>query len=185
MCNLTLLLLFRLIIQDFYKFYIKGQKESSSATTRPSYMYILKHCGAQCFNVFLTFFVTLTLFPAILSTINQSGSTFSEKYFTPVFCFLNFNLFAMIGNLLPNYFIYPKPKYLWVPVCLRLLFIPFFLFCNFKPNTYGVYFANDWFFIIGTLLMGLTHGHLSSLGMMYASKTVEEQHSPIAGMLSA
>lgn len=99
----------------------------------------------------------------------------------------------MIGNMLPNYFVkkngeenlFPGPDHLWIPVCLRLLFIPFFLFCNYKPKTYGIYFENDAFFIIGTLLMGLSHGYLSSLGMMYAPKTVTQEHSSIAGMLSA
>lgn len=154
---------------------------------RPSYMYILKHCGIQCLNVFLTFFVTLVLFPSILSSIKQSSPNYliNDIYFTPVFCFLNFNLFAMIGNILPNYFVVPSANHLWIPVSLRLLFVPFFLFCNYKPNVYTVYLANDWWFIIGTFLMGLSHGYLSSLGMMYAPKTVKSEHAPIAGMLSA
>lgn len=136
-------------------------------------MYILKHCGEQCFNVYLTFFVTLSLFPSILSTTDQNNKTFfSPKYFTSVFCFLNFNFFAMVGNILPNFIKFPSSKRLWIPVCLRLLFIPFFLFCNYKNSVYPVYFVNDCWFIIGVVLLGLSHGYLSSLGMMFAPETV-------------
>lgn len=156
-------------------------------SARPSYMYILKHCGIQCFNVFLTFFVTLLLFPAVLAAIKRTDKNFflDDTFFSPVCCFLNFNLFAMIGNITPNYFKTPSPEHLWIPVLLRTLFIPFFLFCNFKPTTYPLLIPSEWMFILGTSLMGLTHGHLCSLGMMYAPKTVAKEHSPIAGMLSA
>lgn len=60
----------------------------------------------------------------------------SDKYFLPVLCFLNFNLLAMIGNLLATERL-PRipPNRLWIPVVLRLLFIPFFLFCNYSPDT--------------------------------------------------
>ncbi|KIH52910.1 hypothetical protein ANCDUO_16979, partial [Ancylostoma duodenale] len=27
----------------------------------------------------------------------------------------------------------PKPRFLWIPVVLRMLFIPFFMFCNYQP----------------------------------------------------
>jgi len=173
----------------FYRFYTQGEQDDSTSgkapAVRPSYMYILKHCGEQCLNVFLTFFVTLILFPAVLSNIKQTGTAFDSSYFSPICCYLNFNVSAVIGNILPNYFIWPKAKHLWIPVVLRLLFIPFFLFCNFKPARYGVYFANDLYFILGTFLMGLSHGYLSSLGMMNAPKTVAKEHSQIAGQLSA
>ena len=150
-------------------------------------MYILKHCGVQCFNVFLTFFITLLLFPAIVSKIKANDQSFflSSKFFSPVCCFLNFNFFAMIGNVLPNYIKSPSPQRLWLPVLLRVLFIPFFLFSNYKPHIYPHLFTNEWLFIFGIMLFGLTHGHLCSLGMMYAPKTVAKEHSPIAGMLSA
>ena len=80
-------------------------------------------CFPQCFNVFFTFFVTLTIFPAIhagnkelhmeclggnfkrylFSEIAQTNKNFAvpEKYFSAITCFLTFNLAAFVGNLLP------------------------------------------------------------------------------------
>ena len=172
--------------QDFYRFHTT-KDETVAETARPSYMYILKHCGIQCFNIFITFFVTLLLFPTVLSGIKATNPNFlfGPILFLPVCCFLNFNFFAMIGNILPNYVRSPSPQHLWIPVCLRALFIPFFLLSNYKPHIYPLLFTNEWLYILGVMLFGLTHGHLCSLGMMYAPKTVAKEHAPIAGMLSA
>ncbi|VDM64722.1 unnamed protein product, partial [Angiostrongylus costaricensis] len=41
--------------------------------------------------------------------------------------FLNFNVFASIGSLSANYIQMPSPRFLWIPVLLRILFIPFFI----------------------------------------------------------
>lgn len=59
--------------------------------------------------VFLTFFVTLSLFPAIVSDIqlypnNRAYDFFlPQNLYVPVITFLNFNVFATIGNVLANY----------------------------------------------------------------------------------
>uniref|UniRef100_A0AC35TH48 Equilibrative nucleoside transporter 1-like n=1 Tax=Rhabditophanes sp. KR3021 TaxID=114890 RepID=A0AC35TH48_9BILA len=68
-----------------------------------------------------------------------------------------------------------------------LLFIPFFCFCNFRPNrrTWNVWFENELWYIIGTLVLAITSGYFSSLIMMYAPKRVDVSKSHIAGMLSA
>ena len=154
----------------------------------PPYLSILKKAWLQCFNVFMVFFVTLSLFPAIHASIKPLGDSFiSRTYYTPVTCFFVFNFSAMLGNIIPNYICFPGPKYLHIPVLLRLLFIPFFLFCNSKPldRTWPVFFRSDWIYIPGAFLMGLSSGYFSSLSMMYAPKSVESEHSPTAGMMAA
>jgi len=55
---------------------------------------------------------------------------------------------------------------------LRAVFIPFFMFCNFKPEkrTLPVLFGNDYVYCVGGLLMALTNGYFSSLSMMFAPR---------------
>jgi hypothetical protein len=59
--------------------------------------------------VFLTFFVTLALFPAVVSNIplyptDRTYDFFLPKdLYIPATTFLNFNVFATAGNVIANY----------------------------------------------------------------------------------
>lgn len=48
-----------------------------------------------------------------------------------------------------------------------------------------IYILNDWAYWVIAVLMGLSSGYLSSLGMMYAPQTVKPQHAVTAGMFAA
>lgn len=149
---------------------------------------VFKKTWVQCLNVFMVFFVTLSIFPAVHANIVTSGDLqIPHKYFSPVTCFLTFNVCAMLGNLIPNWFSRPGPKFLWIPVFARLLFIPFFLLCNYNPATrqWPVYITSDYAYLAGGILLGLTSGYFSSLCMMYAPGCVEPQHAATAGMMAA
>jgi len=66
----------------------------------------------------------------------------------------------------------PGPRWTWLPVMLRALFIPFFMFCNFKPEkrTLPVLFGNDYLYCFGGILMAVSSGYLSSLTMMFSPR---------------
>lgn len=148
---------------------------------------VLLKCWPQCLNVFLTFYVTLALFPSILADIKQLQGIFDNKYFTPVACFFVFNLFAMIGNLISGWTTWPGKHKVWIFVLARFLFVPFFLFCNFHPESrhWPVLITNDIIFVIGNILFAVTSGYLSSLCMMFASSDLQPDEAPKAGMLAA
>ena len=61
---------------------------------------------------------------------------------------------------------------MWLPIVLRGLFIPFFMFCNFKPDKRNVpvLIANDYAYCVGGIVMAFTSGYFSSLAMMYAPR---------------
>lgn len=42
-----------------------------------------------------TFMLTIAVFPTLVSMYEPSDDLLPKKYFLPVFCFLNFNLFGM------------------------------------------------------------------------------------------
>lgn len=75
--------------------------DGGSQTSRRSiaqYRLVLKEIWLECFNVFLTFFVSLLLFPAVQQAVQPLRSLVPALYFAPLFTFANFNLFAMLGK---------------------------------------------------------------------------------------
>lgn len=192
---------FALPLNRFYRYNerrIQRQEEENKSNTRKDaskgrtpYFYILKKCAPQCFNVFFIFFITLSVFPTVYSDITVIDENFiiPPKFFVTVTCFLTFNFFAMVGNMLPGLYSFPGPRWLWIPVVMRVLFIPFFLLCNYHPGgaerVLPVLISNDWAYWIGGVLLGLTSGYYSSLAMMYCPGTVEPEYAGIAGMFGA
>lgn len=82
----------------------------------------------------------------------------------------------MVGSFLPSFITWPGPKYLWIPTALRLLYIPFYLFCNYHvadiKRILPVLITNDWVYWIVAVTMALTSGYYSSLAMMYTPRLV-------------
>ena len=85
----------------------------------------------QCWNVFFTFFVTLTVFPGVMCSVQQSKSSFiaDPQYFMPVATIFNFAFFAFLGNLIPFACVQvPFSDIWWRPIA-------FTSFCNFFPGS--------------------------------------------------
>lgn len=196
-CFGSFFILPRLPFYDYYSEKAKT-KENDEVTAISSskwdlYYEVFKKVWPQCLNVWLVFFVTLAVFPAIMADVQPSPSNgrydfFVPEYlFTPIFTYLWFNTFAAVGSFLANFFQLPSPKHLFIPVVARLLFIPLFIFCNYRPSlrTWPIWFENHWFFIIFGFLMSLTNGYFSSVGMMYAPRSVEPSKAQVAGMMAA
>lgn len=192
---------FALPLNRFYRHYeLKEQKEEEQRKRQRAgisepipYTYILKKGMPQFYNVFMLFFVTLAIFPAIHSAVKRSDENFfvSDALYTDVTCFLTFNIMAMLGSVLPSFVMWPSPKYLWIPITLRLLYIPFYLFSNYQPGgedfkrIFPVLVTNDWVYWIVAVTFGLTSGYFSSLAMMYAPRCVEDRYAGPAGMFAA
>ncbi|XP_045506319.1 equilibrative nucleoside transporter 1 [Colias croceus] len=151
------------------------------------YGIIFRQAFLQLYNVFIVFFVTLTVFPAVHSDIKPMTPGFLGNNFVRLTCFLTFNVTAMIGSATASLFQFPGPRWLSVFTTLRILFIPLFLLCNYHPlgrtRTLPVMVNNDWVYWLLAVLLGWSSGHGSSLGMMYVSGTVAPEHAPTAGML--
>ncbi|CAH1784010.1 unnamed protein product [Owenia fusiformis] len=195
---------FALPLLKFYRFYKKKAETSKNVSVEegevaisspPPYFHIFKQTFKQMFSIFFTFFVTLTIFPAIQADVKKSDPAFfiPDEYFTPVTCFLFFNAFAVLGNLTTEWVRKPGPKYLWIAVLIRgVIAIPFFMLCNYRPATrsFPAYISGlwgDYVYMVGGILMALTSGYFSSLGMMYAprTETLDTKHAGVAAMMSA
>lgn len=156
----------------------------------PKYLFILGCIWPQLLNILLVYGVSLSLFPAVSAHIGSTDGLLSERYFTPVFCFLFFNVFAMVGNLTAQYIQWPGPRYLMIFTVARLGLIPMFLLCNYQlddgwTRKWPVHLAHDWMFIAVMVLLAWSSGYLSSLAMMYIPRSVPSHLSSTAGMLGA
>ncbi|XP_065318730.1 equilibrative nucleoside transporter 3-like [Gordionus sp. m RMFG-2023] len=138
------------------------------------YSSVFNKIWVQCFGVFFCYFITLTIFPAIQVHIARKNSNFfiPDKYFDAILTFLNFNVFSLIGNLITEKIKMPSPKWVWLPILLRTVFIPLFLFCNYRPDIrkFPVWIKNDYVYALLGIVLSVTHGYFSSLTMMYAPR---------------
>uniref|UniRef100_A0A1B0AKG3 Uncharacterized protein n=1 Tax=Glossina palpalis gambiensis TaxID=67801 RepID=A0A1B0AKG3_9MUSC len=95
----------------------------------------------------------------------------------------------MLGSLTTTFVRWPKPKYLWILVLMRIIFVPLFLVCNYLPKgvkrKLPVLITNEWLYWIIAIIMSYSSGYLQSLGMMYAPKTVSPKYQTTAGMFAA
>ena len=132
----------QLLFQRFFRYhdhiYSKAlqEKKKSGRQLRVihsiPFLKIFRQCLPQCINIFLIFFVTLTVYPSVcsgncnisihivcnilisgtwyfisnilISEVHMAHSDFviPNEYFIPVTCFLTMNLFAVFGNLCPS-----------------------------------------------------------------------------------
>ncbi|CAI4225703.1 unnamed protein product [Auanema sp. JU1783] len=186
--------------QAFYRFYSEKAEETRQAEARlkgppglDDYVSAFKQGYPQFINVFLVFFVTLTIFPGMMLNITPNGK--GEEYdfflpkhlFQPITTFLLFNVFAFFGSLLAGWKQAPAPGKLWIPVFARLLLIPFYLFSNYYVNerTLPVFFGNVYLYILVSIVMSVSNGYYSGMAMMYANTTVDESKQRLAGCMAA
>jgi len=152
-----------------------------------SFSRVFKEIYHLMFAVWFVFFITLALFPAVMSDVWPVELPMGRSMWAAVFCFLFFNLFATLGNLTTEFIRWPNARWLNVLVILRLAFVPLMVMGNYRPcgRTCPMYVDNDFVFIATAVLFSFTSGYCSSLAMMYAPKRVAPGDAPIAGMVMA
>ena len=120
------------------------QKMSSLAIVQRIWVWII--------SVFICFFVTLAVFPAITVLVQSttSGNQWSDKYFIPVGCFLVFNIGDYVGRMMASIIKWPQATHggsliVLIISLLRIAFIPLFLLCNARPNGRSVTDVSSYF----------------------------------------
>ncbi|XP_053244490.1 equilibrative nucleoside transporter 3 isoform X1 [Podarcis raffonei] len=152
---------------------------------------ILKEMGVLGFCVFYVYFISIIIFPAISSSIESvdkvPGSLWTDKYFTPLTSFLLYNFADWCGRQITVWIQAPGPKSKLLPalVLLRTFFVPVFMLCNFQPRKHiaKVFFTQDAYPVVFTVLLGFSNGYLNTLAMMYGPKVTPKELSEAAGVL--
>jgi len=135
-------------------------------------------------TIFTTFTVTLILFPSVCVLVESvdkgHGNSWSDVYFTPVACFLVYNIGDYVGRFLSTTIPWPKDPEsgaypMMVASILRIAFIPLFLFCNASPQNRSLtdaYFKSDTAYIVLMVLFSVSNGYIQSVAMMFGPKTL-------------
>ena len=83
----------------------------------------------------------------------------------------------MVGNFASFKWKHPGPRHIWIVVVLPTLFVPFLMFCNYKPDVRRtpVFFHHDAFHGVTSALIGFSNGYLLTLLMeQIAKKSADE-----------
>ena len=159
----------------------------------PPYWKIFCIVSRMALSVCFIFFVTLAVFPSVTSdieSVNKSdGTKWTNELFSPLTCFLLFNLGDLTGRTLAALISFPTPKSWWIPVLsiARVAFIPLFAFCNYHPHHrhYPVFFKADYYPVIFMVIFSVSNGYLGTKCMMYGPNLVPPQHAETAGTIMA
>ncbi|EMP39245.1 Equilibrative nucleoside transporter 2 [Chelonia mydas] len=154
---------------------------------RPSVFGVLRKIWLLALCIVMVFTVTLSVFPAITATVTSTSESRQwSEFFTPVCCFLLFNVMDWMGRSVTSCCLWPEKRLWLLPVLvgLRFLFVPLLMLCRAEPRTrLPVLFHQDAWFILFMLPFSLSNGYFVSLTMCLAPKQVLPQESELAGAI--
>ncbi|XP_074640650.1 equilibrative nucleoside transporter 3-like isoform X2 [Tubulanus polymorphus] len=174
-----------------YRVYESPAVTELQVVVKMPYLKVFKKIWIQLFNASITRFISLSIFPYILGNIQRINPEFAvvDNYYTELFGFVLFWFVTASASTLPQHYQWPPMKWLIIVAVGRLVFIPYFMFCNYRPEyrSLPVLLDNDWAVVIGIILFGFSYGYLAGLTMMYCKKAAGENqiYMRIAGMMSS
>lgn len=166
---------------------MNGRNGAVQAKPKASVVGVLRKIWQLALCIVLVFSVTLSVFPAITANVTSvSENKTWKKFFTPICCFLLFNVMDWLGRSATSYFLWPEKNLpaLFSMVGLRLLLIPLLLLCNIPERSYlPVLFHQDAWFILYMMVFSLSNGYFVSLTMCLAPKQVQPHERELAGAI--
>ncbi|XP_074641609.1 equilibrative nucleoside transporter 2-like [Tubulanus polymorphus] len=177
LCLISFILLRK---SEFYRSHysdklVMNEDESKAEMVLP-YWKVFKLIWPQLFDVWFQRFIAGAIVPALLADIEKVDSNFliPDYYYTDIMCYLFVNFCICFGNFFVFFIHKPKSLYVIYFQMVRILFIPYFMLCNYRPETRSsnlpVLLKNDWAFLAGVIVFGTTNGHFSGLTMMYSKQ---------------
>lgn len=136
---------------------------------------ICKKVGKYSVTCSVTPFITLMMFPAVLSMLKpkKQQGLWSEKYFLLFAVFLVYSVGDVVGRLTSSVLKWPGKKIIMPCAFFRFVFILLILMCNLQPRTLPVWFEGDIWPAIFCGILSISHGHFQSLAMSYAPQEVD------------
>ena len=118
----------------------------------------------QAFNVAITFFITLSLFPGVTTAVTTETPALQRGWYQIIMLTM-FMVFDFLGRTLPRWFQWISAERLWIWVVIRLVFYPLFILCVKSPV-----FAHDAIPIAIEIIFAFTNGYFgSTLVVWYGS----------------
>lgn len=121
------------------------------------------------FAAFYSAVITLSLFPAITTLIEPTGTHINPLVFNALH-FLVFNIADLIGRGLASTPFFPtNSTALAIYSLARTIFVPLFLVCN-TSGQWPTIIASNAVYMFILFLFGLTCGHTTTLALVFASE---------------
>ncbi|XP_020285333.1 equilibrative nucleoside transporter 1 [Pseudomyrmex gracilis] len=155
-----------------------------------SYRRIIKRIWHYGVSIFLVFFISLAVYPAVTVLVESQykgkGHAWNDIYFVPVVTYLIFSTGDYVGRVLSGIFQWPKGKP-WLVMFMsvaRGIFVPVLMFCNAQPRHHiPVYIHNDIYYILITIVFAVSNGYLCNLTFILAPTVVDSQEKEIASAM--
>uniref|UniRef100_UPI00358F1CC0 equilibrative nucleoside transporter 1-like n=1 Tax=Myxine glutinosa TaxID=7769 RepID=UPI00358F1CC0 len=147
---------------------------------------VFRKLWVMALSVTTVFWVTISVFPVVTGRVQTiSTNEYWVKFFSPVCCFLLFNVADLFGRSFTAFVMWPREKSRLLPlfVLLRIVFIPLFLLCNIQKSLLPTIFHHDAFFILFMIVFGTSNGYLASLAMAYGPRTIKGREAETAGSI--
>ncbi|XP_063975282.1 equilibrative nucleoside transporter 2 [Diachasmimorpha longicaudata] len=157
---------------------------------KTNYVNILKRIWPYALGIFLTFFVTMSVYPAITVLVESKnkgkGYAWNDIYFVPVITYLTFSCGDYIGRILAGIFLWPKGKP-WLIVIfalIRAIFVPALMFCNAQPRHHlPVYITDDVYYMLLTIIFAIGNGYLCNIAFILVPTVVDSHDKEIASAM--
>ncbi|GFG40730.1 hypothetical protein Cfor_04914, partial [Coptotermes formosanus] len=190
----------------FFRFHMLDKVQTSTMQYEPaviqasdnppsreiSYKSILNKVWVYGFTEWMTFVVTLAMYPAVTVLVNSTGrgnsKPWNDTYFVPVVGYLIFSTCDYVGRILAGLLQWPQNKGWIVAVLsvLRIAFIPLLLLCNAQPRHHlPVLMNSDLYYILIIVLFGLSNGYLANIALICVPKMVDYSEQETASSMIA
>jgi len=137
----------------------------------------------HAFNVWLTFAVTLSVFPGVMTQwIPRPGSVFEHSPDRFILLLIGtFQVFDVVGRYMADWFTnwIPSDKLVFYAV-LRVLFIPVFILGQRRP-TWSLIWGSDLGRILLVAFLAGSNGLLGTCAMMFGPSSSPEEQKEVAG----
>ncbi|XP_053335160.1 equilibrative nucleoside transporter 2 [Clarias gariepinus] len=149
---------------------------------------VFKEIWVMALCVTSVFAGTLCVFPAITVLVKPNGlftGTMAE-IFTPLCCFMVFNVMDWVGRSITSVYQWPRKESCLFPILVaaRLIFVPALMLCNIPSRTYlPSLFKNEFAYISIMSMFAMTSGYFACLCMSYAPQLVRSKDAETAGAL--
>lgn len=164
----------------------------------PTVQGVLKKIWLQALTIFMVFFVTLSLFPGVVTIIkpqvkkgtfvesdSEGGdSGWSEKknwledWFSVILICI-FDIGDFIGRYAPDWFVIGSPKNLWIGAALRAVFYPILCVMGKGLMQQGINYTAS----IAVFLFAITNGYVGTLGMIFGPANAEPNERDVASSI--
>jgi len=133
------------------------------------------------FNAFITFVITLGLFPGFTVLFKNYDFSLTAVNFTGNLIAI-FQICDFIGRTLPRWFLWPPARFLWILTLSRLVFFPLFMLLIYTNIFYS---PKNLVAYIVMIFFALSNGYWGTVSMVYGPAGLDAKEQDNGGFLMA